>query len=98
MTDIIISNGQIIDGTGKPKFNADILISGSNIDYIGDTSDINADIELNAKGKIVCPGFIDIHTHADFPIFVDGLSQSSLRQGITTLVTGNCGHLSLIHI
>tara|TARA_B100001750_G_scaffold246239_1_gene267925 strand:+ start:5898 stop:7508 length:1611 start_codon:yes stop_codon:yes gene_type:complete len=92
MTDIIISNGQIIDGTGKPKFNADILISGSNIDYIGDTSDINADIELNAKGKIVCPGFIDIHTHADFPIFVDGLSQSSLRQGITTLVTGNCGH------
>ena len=42
MTDIIIRNGQIIDGTGKPKFNADIIISGSNIDYIGDASDINA--------------------------------------------------------
>ena len=47
---------------------------------------------IDAAGKAVSPGFIDVHSHADFPIYVDGLAQSGIRQGLTTNVIGNCGH------
>jgi len=88
----LIYGGKIIDGTGTPAYKSDILISNSKISAIDDFSRLENVKKINARGKIVCPGFIDIHSHADFSIFVDGLCQSALRQGITTIVTGNCGH------
>ena len=92
MENTLIHDGKIIDGLGTPAYKSDILISNSKISAIDDFSRLENVKKINAKGKIVCPGFIDIHSHADFSIFVDGLCQSALRQGITTAVTGNCGH------
>ena len=92
MENILIYGGEIINGLGSPSYKSDILISNSKISAIGNFSNLDNIKKINAKGKIVCPGFIDIHSHADFSIYVDGLCQSALRQGITTVVTGNCGH------
>ena len=92
MVDLLVRGGSVIDGTGKPPFEADLVINGGKIRYIGDASGIEGSATLDARGKIVSPGFIDIHNHSDFPLYVDGLAQSGVRQGLTTVVTGNCGH------
>ena len=92
MVDLIIRNGIVIDGTGKERFKADIIVDDGRIQYVGSADSIEALKEIDASGQIVCPGFIDIHSHSDFPIYVDGYAQSGVRQGLTTLVTGNCGH------
>jgi len=89
---LIIRNGIVIDGTGKERFTADIIVDDGRIQYVGAVDSIEALKEIDASGQIVCPGFIDIHSHSDFPIYVDGYAQSGVRQGLTTLVTGNCGH------
>ena len=92
MADMIIRGGRVIDGTGKPGFDADVVINKSRIKYVGDASGIEGMRAWNATGKVVCPGFIDIHSHSDFSLYVDGFAQSGVRQGLTTVVTGNCGH------
>jgi len=89
--DIIIKNGSIADGTGNLLFKADIGISGDRIEYIGDLSSGSSNIIIDAKGKIVAPGFIDIHTHTDTHLIVNPSGDSKLRQGITTEIGGNCG-------
>lgn len=89
--DIIIRNGKIIDGTGKPAYYADVAIVGDKIDYIGILKDVKAKTEIDAKGKLVTPGFIDSHTHSDFTIWGNPECQSSVRQGVTTEIVGNCG-------
>ena len=88
MADFVIRGGRVIDGTGSPAANADVVVVESRVS----AADEKAARVWDASGKVVCPGFIDIHSHADFPIYVDGLAQSGVRQGVTTLVTGNCGH------
>jgi len=88
LANTVIQNGKVIDGTGIPTTKTDIFISGRRIVE----SNINPSSSWDASGKVICPGFIDIHSHADYPIYVDGLAQSGIRQGLTTLVTGNCGH------
>ena len=65
MYEIIIRNGNVIDGTGKPAFRADIAIDGGRIMAIGDLSAYRGKDEYDADGKYVVPGFIDIHTHSD---------------------------------
>ena len=91
MIDLIIKNGKIIDGTGNPSYISEIAIDKGKIIQIKDSSNLNAKKTYNATGKIVTPGFIDIHTHSDFPLYVDGTAQSGIRQGLTTAVIGNCG-------
>lgn len=91
--DIIIRNGCIVDGTGKLPYYADIAVIGDKIDYIGDLKGVEAaKLDIDAHHKYVTPGFIDSHTHSDFSIWANPEAQSSVRQGITTEIVGNCGH------
>ena len=92
MIDLIIRNGKIIDGTGNSSFLSDIAVNDGIIVEIEKSSNLEAKEEWNALGKVICPGFIDIHSHADFSLLADRRNESAIRQGITTVVTGNCGH------
>ena len=92
MVDLIIRSGHILDGTGSPAWKGDIAVDEGKIVEVKDSIDMHAEYELNADGKYICPGFIDIHTHSDFSLLANRCAESSVRQGITTLVTGNCGH------
>jgi N-acyl-D-aspartate/D-glutamate deacylase len=92
--DLLIRGGTLVDGTGSPGVPADVGITGDRIAALGDLSAVaQGDIrqEIDAKGRVVCPGFIDPHGHSDVSLFVDGALASHLRQGFTTQVSGNCG-------
>lgn len=89
--DIIIKNGKIVDGAGNPWYYADIGIKDGMIKKIRPKLKETAAKEINAKGLIVCPGFIDMHTHTDFLLAIYTRMDSAMRQGITTSVVGMCG-------
>jgi len=90
--DVIIKNGKIIDGTGNPGFFADVGIENGRITFIGFLDEKEkAKKVLDAKGLVVCPGFIDIHSHSDYTIPFDPMTVSTIKQGITTMVVGMCG-------
>jgi len=90
MYDLIIRNGTIVDGTGAEPFIGDIAIEGDTIVAIGNISD-GSKQEIDAYGKTVTPGFVDIHTHYDGQITWDPLLSPSSNHGVTTVVFGNCG-------
>lgn len=89
--DIKITNGRVVDGTGAPERVADIGISGSVIRDVGDLSGVSASTVIEASGKLVCPGFIDAHSHSDAYLLIEPSATSKTFQGITTEVVGNCG-------
>jgi len=89
---ILIKNGKIIDGTGDPSYSADILISKDKIIDIGKFNKINNVDIVEADGLLVTPGFIDIHSHSDFTLLIDPRAVSSISQGVTTEIIGNCGY------
>ena len=95
MLDVIIRNGVVIDGTGRPGRRDDVGIRGDRIEVIGNLDGVPAATEVDAAGMVVAPGFIDIHSHSDF-VLADERHGETLApfasQGITTLVTGNCGY------
>ena len=91
MHDIVIQQATVIDGTGSPGYTADIAVKGSKITNVGDLSDAESLKTINAAGKVVCPGFIDVHSHADFSLPVHRTADSLVHQGITTVVVGQCG-------
>lgn len=91
MFDIIIKNAYVIDGTGSPRFKADIGIEGSKIAKIGDLKSEKAVRIIDAFGLVASPGFIDMHSHSDFTLLINPRAESKIRQGITTEVIGNCG-------
>ncbi len=93
MFDIIIRNGTIIDGTGSPRFKADLAIKGSRIEKIGILKNEVAKKEINAESLFVAPGFIDINTDSDhqLTLFTQPGQKSFLFQGVTTIIGGNCG-------
>jgi len=89
--DIVIHGGIIVDGTGsKPRFRSDIAIDQGRITKVGVVEE-KGDVTLDANGCVVTPGFVDIHTHSDFPLLVNRKAESSIRQGITTAIIGACG-------
>lgn len=89
--DLIISGGTVIDGTGADAKRADIAVNNGRIARIGDlTADTAAQI-IDAKGKVVTPGFVDLHTHLDAQVGWDPLMSSSSYHGVTTAMIGNCG-------
>ena len=90
MFDLIIKNGSIYDGKGSQPYQADIAISNEKIVEIGD---INGEAKkvIDAEGKIVTPGFVDIHTHYDGQVTWDPYLRPSTYHGVTTVVMGNCG-------
>jgi N-acyl-D-amino-acid deacylase len=90
MYDSIIRNGTIIDGTGEDRFVADIAIKDGKIAKIGQITE-TATNEIDAKGKLVTPGWVDIHTHYDGQATWDPLLAPSSWHGVTTVVMGNCG-------
>ena len=89
--DILIKNGRIVDGTGNPNYVADLAIKDGIIQYIGNIPTIDAELIINASGKLVTPGFIDSHSHSDATIWANPECQSTIRQGITTEIVGQCG-------
>jgi N-acyl-D-amino-acid deacylase len=91
MTDTIIKNGLLVDGAGNPWFKADVGISEGRIVGIGKLINEHAEKILDACGLVVCPGFIDIHTHSDLSLLINPRAESAIRQGVTTEVVGNCG-------
>ncbi|MFX0134477.1 MAG: amidohydrolase family protein, partial [Candidatus Hodarchaeota archaeon] len=90
MEKILIKNGHIIDGTGNAWFKADIFIKNQKISQIAPQITEPADKIIDANGLIVCPGFIDIHSHSDASLMVSN-GENVLTQGVTTHVIGNCG-------
>ena len=92
MYDLLIENGRVLDGTGSPWFRADVAVVGDRIVAMGRLGDREAAQTIDAAGHFVAPGFIEEHSHADVTVLVDPLAQSCIRQGMTTLVVGNCGH------
>jgi N-acyl-D-amino-acid deacylase len=94
--DLIVRNATIIDGTRAPRFNSEIGVRGDRIAKIGALDEATADTELDASGMIAAPGFIDAHTHDDRLLLSDPDMAPKASQGVTTVVTGNCG-ISLAH-
>ena len=90
MYDVIIRGGKIIDGTGSPCFAADLAIKDDRIVAIGKLEG-EAASQIDASNRYVVPGFIDLHSHADFSFFVDPLADSKITQGVTFEYVGNCG-------
>ena len=82
--DVIIRNGTIYDGNGGAPYNADIAINADTIAFIGDLKGAKAKTEVDAKGKAVSPGFINMMGHSEETLFQDGRAQSDIRQGVTT--------------
>ncbi|NLB55391.1 MAG: amidohydrolase family protein, partial [Lentisphaerae bacterium] len=89
--DIKIVGGTIIDGSGTQPVTGDVGIVGDRITAIGDLSGLDAIHRINAAAHVVCPGFIDVHTHSDFNILLQPFSLSKIYQGVTTEIVGNCG-------
>jgi N-acyl-D-aspartate/D-glutamate deacylase len=88
--DLVIRNGTVIDGKGGPRFRADVAARNGRIAAIGKIDEA-AETVIDASGKIVCPGFVDPHTHYDAQITWDQLLSSSSEHGVTTVMMGNCG-------
>lgn len=91
MTDLLISNGQFLDGTGSPPVQSDLAVTGDRISAIGRLAPMQAEQVIDAAGRLVCPGFIDAHSHSDTYILVEPRAVSKIFQGITTEICGNCG-------
>ena len=89
--DIIIRNGTVIDGTGREGYRADVAIDGQRITAIGDLANETAVREIDARGLVVTPGFVDLHTHLDAQVGWDPYMTSSSWHGVTTVLMGNCG-------
>ncbi|MEZ5970530.1 MAG: amidohydrolase family protein [Hyphomonadaceae bacterium] len=90
MHDLVIRNGTIVDGSGKPRFVADVAVDGGLITEIGPDLDKGRE-EIDASGKVVSPGWVDIHTHYDGQATWDQEMAPSSWHGVTTVVMGNCG-------
>ncbi len=88
--DIVIRNGTLIDGTGDPGRRADVAIQGDRIVEVGDIEGTAART-IDAAGRVVTPGFVDIHTHLDAQLAWDPIGSSSCWHGVTSVVLGNCG-------
>jgi len=89
--DLVIKGGRIYNGWGGEAFQADIGIVGDVIQKIGRIPSLKGKTVVGANGLSVCPGFIDVHDHSDVSLLVDPKAESHIRQGITTVVSGNCG-------
>lgn len=89
--DLLVQGGLVVDGTGAEPFRADVAVSGERIVAVGDLTGVGAARIVDARDRVVTPGFIDIHTHSDVSLLLDPAGQSKVLQGVTTEVTGNCG-------
>lgn len=91
MLDLVIANGRLADGTGRPAIRADVGVLDGRIALVADLSQASSAHRIDASGLVVAPGFVDIHTHSDYTLLANPLAESSVHQGVTTEVLGNCG-------
>src|SRR5882724_10657244 len=91
MDDLLIRGGHLIDGTGAPGRDGDVSVSAGRIVAIERRASRPAHREIDARGQVVAPGLIDIHTHSDFTLPLNPRAESKVRQGVTLEVVGNCG-------
>ncbi len=94
MFDVLIRNGVVVDGSGGKPFSGDVGVEGDRITLVGTGNGAQAKTEIDAAGRVVCPGFVDCHSHADLTVFRedhDKILAPLVRQGITTFIGGNCG-------
>jgi N-acyl-D-amino-acid deacylase len=90
--DVLIRGGWVVDGTGNPAFPADVAIDDGRILEVGRLDEgATAGRVVDATGKTVCPGFVDPHSHSDFTVLTNPTAESTIRQGVTTEIVGNCG-------
>ncbi|MCD0503051.1 N-acyl-D-amino-acid deacylase family protein [Bordetella petrii] len=89
--DVLIRHAEIVDGTGAPRYDGDIGINGGRIERVGDLAGARGRQEIDARGQVVSPGFIDAHTHDDRVMLSHGDMAPKVSQGVTTVVGGNCG-------
>lgn len=88
--DLIVENATILDGTGAPAFTGSVAVKGGHISSVGTVSGTAA-LRLDARGRVLAPGFIDVHTHSENLAKIPD-AENFLRMGVTTIVTGNCGN------
>ena len=86
--DMVIHGGRIIDGTGNPWFYGDVAVNGGRIVQMGKIDPSSGQRAISAKGRVVTPGYIDMHTHSDQPLVADGNGESKVRQGVTLDIIG----------
>ena len=91
MLDILIRNGLVVDGSGAPRFPADVAIEGDRIADVGRLASARAETIIDAAGQMVTPGFVDMHSHSDMSIPILPTADSLAHQGITTVLFGQCG-------
>ncbi|MFD0533666.1 amidohydrolase family protein [Actinomadura luteofluorescens] len=91
MIDLLIAGGTLADGTGAAPRRADVAVTGGRVARIGDLAGCPAARTMDASGHVVAPGFVDVHTHSDLTLLSAPEARSAVRQGITTVVVGNCG-------
>jgi N-acyl-D-amino-acid deacylase len=91
VTNFILRGGEVIDGTGRKRFRADVAIVGDRVAAIGNIEKATGAREIDVAGKIVAPGFVDVHTHDDRALFATPDMAAKASQGVTTVITGNCG-------
>jgi N-acyl-D-amino-acid deacylase len=89
--DLVLHGGTLVDGLGGPRRRADVGVRDGRVAALGDLSGAAAADRRDVTGRIVAPGFVDIHAHSDFTILSDPRARSAVRQGITTQINGNCG-------
>ncbi|MEQ8348400.1 MAG: D-aminoacylase [Sneathiellaceae bacterium] len=89
--DLVIRNAVLIDGSGGPARRGDLAVAGGRILALGLLPELAADREVDAGGQVLCPGFVDAHTHDDRLLLSDPAMTPKVSQGVTTVVAGNCG-------
>ena len=90
--DVLIRSGWVVDGTGSPPFLGDVAIEGGRVVEVGRLAPEESTARvIDAAGKVVCPGFVDPHSHSDFSLLANPNAESTIRQGVTTEIVGNCG-------
>ncbi len=89
--DLVIRNARVVDGSGNPWFRADVAVKDGRIAAVGRLADAPAGRSVDAQGRVLAPGFIDIHTHIEGVVEKVPTGDNYVRDGVTTVVTGNCG-------
>jgi len=90
--DLVIKNGLIVDGLNNKPYKSDLGIIADRIEAVEDLNSASSKSIIDAKGKVVSPGFIDIHSHSETELLINPKAESKIRQGVTTELGGNCAH------
>lgn len=91
MTDILFTNARIVDGTGAPWVRGDVAVKGNRIAAVGRLARTRSKLVVDVQDNVLCPGFVDMHSHSDLFLLIDPRAEAKVRQGVTTEIVGHCG-------